>query len=156
MCLPEACQRCGMCMAECPRGGHRGAGPAGEPSPVHRRGTPRSRHHPVLLPALRGQGPGRRQIHGRSLVPDNLTVVNLPCAGGLSMTSVMDAFAKGAEGVMVLTCHPGNCNSETGAAHGQTAAFRAQGPALRLLGLEPRTGSGCIPWPPTWTGDVWI
>jgi coenzyme F420-reducing hydrogenase delta subunit len=46
---------------------------------------------------------------------ENLNTVFLPCAGGLSLTDVMEAFSKGAQGVMVLTCHPGNCNSETGA-----------------------------------------
>jgi quinone-modifying oxidoreductase subunit QmoB len=38
----------------------------------------------------------------------------VPCAGSLSRGHLLAAFSKGADGVLVLTCHEGNCHSEYG------------------------------------------
>ena len=46
--------------------------------------------------------------------PLGLEMVELPCAGKLDAELIMEALIKGADGVMVLGCHPGNCKSEKG------------------------------------------
>ena len=47
-------------------------------------------------------------------VAQGLEIIELPCAGKLDMELIMDALANGADGVMALGCHPGNCKSEKG------------------------------------------
>lgn len=51
-------------------------------------------------------------------MPDNLKPIKVPCAGKIDSDYILKAFAKGAKGVLVLACHPGNCKSE----HGNTYA----------------------------------
>ena len=45
-------------------------------------------------------------------------LVPVPCAGSISLSHLLAAFSGGADGVLVLSCHPGNCHSE----HGNTRA----------------------------------
>jgi len=47
-------------------------------------------------------------------VPGNLSMIKVPCAGKIDLDYIMGAFAEGADGVLVMTCHPGNCKSEWG------------------------------------------
>ncbi|MFZ0726917.1 MAG: hydrogenase iron-sulfur subunit, partial [Desulfobacterales bacterium] len=46
-----------------------------------------------------------------------LKVITVPCAGAVSVRDILGAFAAGAGGVLVLTCHIDNCHSETGNRH---------------------------------------
>jgi len=48
------------------------------------------------------------------VLPSGLKIVEVPCAGGISRDHLFTAFSKGADGVLVLTCHKGNCHSESG------------------------------------------
>ncbi|MFZ0243180.1 MAG: hydrogenase iron-sulfur subunit, partial [Desulfobacterales bacterium] len=48
---------------------------------------------------------------------DDLRVVTVPCAGAVAVRDILTAFAAGAAGVLVLTCHIDNCHSETGNRH---------------------------------------
>jgi coenzyme F420-reducing hydrogenase delta subunit len=47
-------------------------------------------------------------------LPKGLRVVEVPCSGALSYDHVFTALNNHADGVMVLTCHKGNCHSEHG------------------------------------------
>lgn len=47
-------------------------------------------------------------------VPPELSVVRVMCSGRVEPTLVLEAFAKGADGVMVLACHPGDCHYKEG------------------------------------------
>ncbi|MBI5445018.1 MAG: hydrogenase iron-sulfur subunit [Deltaproteobacteria bacterium] len=47
-------------------------------------------------------------------VPPELTVVRVMCSGRVEPTLILDAFRKGADGVMVLACHPGDCHYKEG------------------------------------------
>ena len=40
----------------------------------------------------------------------NIRVVRVMCSGRLDPQFVMDAFAKGADGVLIGGCHPGDCH----------------------------------------------
>lgn len=68
--------------------------------------------------------------------PANLRAVRVPCSGRVSPELVMRAFDQGADGVLVLGCHIGECHYDTG---NHRAAKRL--PVLRELmtfaGLEP-------------------
>jgi coenzyme F420-reducing hydrogenase delta subunit len=47
-------------------------------------------------------------------LPQGLRVVEVPCSGTVSYDHVFAALDNHADGVMVLTCHKGNCHSEHG------------------------------------------
>lgn len=40
----------------------------------------------------------------------NIRLIRLMCSGRLDPTFVLQAFAKGADGVMITGCHPGECH----------------------------------------------
>jgi F420-non-reducing hydrogenase iron-sulfur subunit len=44
----------------------------------------------------------------------NLRVIKVMCSGRVDPVFVFRAFLKGADGVMVLGCHPGDCHYQTG------------------------------------------
>ncbi len=46
--------------------------------------------------------------------PDNLRVIRVMCSGRVDPLFVMEAFLGGADGVMVLGCHPGDCHYISG------------------------------------------
>jgi F420-non-reducing hydrogenase iron-sulfur subunit len=47
---------------------------------------------------------------GRVKYPPNVRLVRLMCSGRLDPTFVLKALAKGADGVLVTGCHPGECH----------------------------------------------
>jgi len=47
-------------------------------------------------------------------VPAELSVVRVMCSGRVEPTLILEAFQKGADGVMVLACHPGDCHYKEG------------------------------------------
>ena len=47
-------------------------------------------------------------------LPAGLKLIKTPCAGKMDTQSIMLALAEGADGVLVMTCHNGNCKSEKG------------------------------------------
>jgi F420-non-reducing hydrogenase iron-sulfur subunit len=46
--------------------------------------------------------------------PPNLRIIRLMCSGRVDPTFVIKAFEKGADGVLVCGCHPGECHYEAG------------------------------------------
>ncbi len=70
-------------------------------------------------------------------LPKNIKLVKVPCSGRISPLFIMNAFQKGADGVMVSGCMPEKChfiNSNLGARR-QLDEFRK---FLIFLGLEPK------------------
>ncbi len=49
--------------------------------------------------------------------PPNIRIVRVPCSGRVDPMLVMKAFLEGADGVMVLGCHPGDCHYREGNYH---------------------------------------
>ena len=119
--LPQACEACGMCAAECPRkaiqmpgtndfnmGAERaipnepGKGDVFNPKMIafccSRSAFLASRLADCLYPAL----------------PRGLKVVEIPCAGSLSLDHLLASFQNGADGTLVLTCHSDNCHARHG------------------------------------------
>ena len=46
----------------------------------------------------------------RVTYPSSLRIVRVPCSGRVDPLFVLKAFQDGADGVMVLGCHPGDCH----------------------------------------------
>lgn len=44
----------------------------------------------------------------------NVKLIRMMCSGRVDPQFVMDAFRKGADGVMILGCHPGDCHYRSG------------------------------------------
>lgn len=68
--------------------------------------------------------------------PPNVRVIRAMCSGMVHPNLVMDALTKGADGVLICGCHPGDCHYLEG---NLKAESRAQAIALMLedFGLEP-------------------
>jgi len=68
--------------------------------------------------------------------PANLGIVRVPCSGRVSPELILRAFREGADGVLVLGCHIGECHYQSG---NHRAAKRI--PILKRLlshvGIEP-------------------
>lgn len=47
-------------------------------------------------------------------VPPEVSVVRVMCSGRVEPTLILEAFGNGADGVMVLACHPGDCHYKEG------------------------------------------
>ena len=50
----------------------------------------------------------------RIAYPQNIRVIRVPCSGRVDPLFVVKAFLDGADGVMVLGCHPGDCHYQQG------------------------------------------
>ncbi|MBU0709343.1 MAG: hydrogenase iron-sulfur subunit [Candidatus Omnitrophica bacterium] len=46
--------------------------------------------------------------------PGNLRVIRVMCSGRIDPQFIIEAFQDGADGVMVLGCHPGDCHYKEG------------------------------------------
>ena len=68
--------------------------------------------------------------------PPNVRIVRVMCSGMVHPNFVMDALSKGADGVVICGCHPGDCHYLEG---NLKAEKRAQAIELLLedFGLEP-------------------
>lgn len=112
---PAACEGCGICAAECPRRAIRipGLAPA-EIRDLLKSDLPTKGPSLTVFACTRSGGPALRAAAGAARRRCRVTVVEVPCAGGLDREALVAAFDRGADGVMVLTCHDGNCHSRTG------------------------------------------
>ena len=68
-------------------------------------------------------------------LPAGLKTIQVPCAGKIDIEYIMNAFAEGADGVLVLACHFGNCKSEQGNTFASWRVEDAQR-MLEAAGLE--------------------
>ena len=46
--------------------------------------------------------------------PANVKIIRIPCSGRLNPMFVLRAFQRGADGVILCGCHPGDCHYTTG------------------------------------------
>jgi len=141
----SACEGCGICVAECPC--HAIAFPSflstTTPTPFEPgiNGEPSgkiSAVSPVLtiFCCARSAVPARNmaQAVGGGL-PQNLSFIEVPCAGAVSQLHVLKAFENGADGVMVMGCHPDNCRSGRGTLLARTRSNTLK-TLLSALGIE--------------------
>lgn len=50
----------------------------------------------------------------QELYPPNVQVIRVMCSGRVDPQFVLSAFEKGADGVIILACHPGDCHYKEG------------------------------------------
>jgi coenzyme F420-reducing hydrogenase delta subunit/ferredoxin len=117
----DACERCGVCAAECPRKAIsiEDLTPSAISQQVRQIRTNIS---PVSIAPMivafccnrsAVQASHQAELSGLS-IPEGVFIIEVPCAGGISLEYLMAAFTGGADGVLVVTCHEGNCHSERG------------------------------------------
>ncbi len=122
--IPEACAGCGVCAAECPREAIR-FNPY-EPSAVSAgivdaRLERSEELFTVAFLCGRSAVPAREQAFRNGWnAPPGLFMIDVPCAGSISVNHLLGAFQAGAGGVLVIGCHPDNCHSENGTLHAKS------------------------------------
>ena len=141
--IPDLCERCGACAAECPRKAVaiENLAPERLLQPLLRNPLPAGRVTP-FEPAIVALCCSRSAVQAKDMalgmgqeLPLNLKVVAVPCGGGMGMDHVLESLKAVADGVILFTCHDGNCHSEKGTDYARqrvdlTAAF------LHTAGLE--------------------
>jgi F420-non-reducing hydrogenase iron-sulfur subunit len=68
--------------------------------------------------------------------PPNVSVIRVMCSGRIDPEFVLEAFINGADGVLILACHPGDCHYK----EGNYREIQRHELLLRLLGqygIEP-------------------
>ncbi len=142
--MPTACEGCGLCRAECPQQAIF-LDPFEQDKPNQSNRISRSRQdssdchlplrwlpfaavvllsRPVIWPTGWDVSPPRR-----------LKIIEVPCAGGISIRHILGAFELGVDGVLVLTCHTGNCHSEYGNRYAHARVTQLQG-LLQSIGIN--------------------
>lgn len=72
----------------------------------------------------------------RLRVPFNLRTVRVPCSGRVAPEMILRAFDRGADGVLVLGCHLGECHYDSGN-HRTAKRLPVLEALLTFAGLEP-------------------
>lgn len=115
----EACEGCGLCAAECPATAisqqHL------QDNIINQNFLNRPKQIDPASPSIVAFCCGRSAVPCAELarcmrhkLPQGLFIVEVPCACSISIEYILTAFTNLAEGVLVLTCHEGNCYSEKG------------------------------------------
>src|SRR5665647_2545686 len=68
--------------------------------------------------------------------PYNLRLVRVPCTGRVDPLIAIKAFEKGADGVLISGCHPGDCHYSEGNYYARRK-FELLDRMLPFLGVEP-------------------
>jgi coenzyme F420-reducing hydrogenase delta subunit/Pyruvate/2-oxoacid:ferredoxin oxidoreductase delta subunit len=113
--VTAACEGCGICVAACP-------GKAIEM--VSSRPTTEIETYfandritvsPLIVAFCCGRSAGTAINNlPEGALPLGLKVVEVPCAGRISINDILSTFEMGADGVMIFACHDGNCFSQFG------------------------------------------
>jgi len=69
--------------------------------------------------------------------PANIRAIRVPCSGRVSPEIIMRTFDEGADGVLVLGCHIGECHYETGN-HRTAKRLPVVQALMSFVGLEPQ------------------
>jgi quinone-modifying oxidoreductase subunit QmoB len=135
-----ACQGCGICASECPMDAIQigDFNDAAMIDQVTQSATAKTDGAPTIV-AFCCQNSGLEaarmaESFGMPL-PKGLKTVAVPCAGKVDIDYVMHALAEGADGVVVMACHNGNCKSEKGSLYASWRAANAQN-MLEAIGVE--------------------
>jgi coenzyme F420-reducing hydrogenase delta subunit/Pyruvate/2-oxoacid:ferredoxin oxidoreductase delta subunit len=141
--ISDACERCGMCAAECPAKAIRiedlrtqTISERLKPIPIQGGGAA---SFPFLVAFCCSRSAGRAKelaTASGSNLPQRMTIIEVPCSGAISVEHIMAAFKLQADGVLVFTCHEGNCHSEKGniLAARRTAHLKT---VLKQIGIDP-------------------
>jgi len=127
--IPAACEGCGICLAECPRHAISIKGfdksYIFEISSKHIHGNKEEKKAPYIVAfcCSRSANQAMELAHSMgSKLPEGFTSVEIPCAGSVSVEHILATFQKGADGILILACHKGNCHSQYGNIYAQRRA----------------------------------
>lgn len=73
----------------------------------------------------------------RNQYPVNIRMIRVMCSGTIDPLFIMKAFQKGADGVFIGGCHPGDCHYQSGNYKAQRRVILLKR-AISELGLDPR------------------
>jgi F420-non-reducing hydrogenase iron-sulfur subunit len=73
----------------------------------------------------------------RMQYPPNVLPITVMCSGSVSPLYIFDAFNKGADGVLVSGCHPGDCHYIKGNYYARRRIALVN-KLLEFIGLEPQ------------------
>ena len=140
--VPEACEGCGICTAECPKDaihidGFGSWDVLGDPEQYEIKGDP-DPWVPVIIAFCCTRSAARAWALSSQMakqLPTGLKVIEIPCGGIISLDYIYSALRTHADGVLVLTCHEGNCNSEQGNAYAKGRSDSIAG-LLSQMGFE--------------------
>jgi len=139
---PAACEGCGICLAECPRDAislvdQTRTTDSGVPANEVIRPAGESFIPSITAFCCSRSAASAAQLAacmGRKL-PRGYQIVEVPCGGSVSLSQILTAFNSSADGVMILTCHEGNCHSEVGPRYAQQRVEQIR-EHFRSIGLE--------------------
>lgn len=141
--VPQACWRCGICYASCPARAIDVSGltissdlnKSVKKSSIAQEEIPDTFRVTVFGCARSaGQAFNLIRLAGRQL-PKEIQFVEVPCGGAISERHLLAAFEAGSDGVMLCTCHTGNCRSEQGNHLARKRADSAR-KVLEMAGIE--------------------
>ncbi len=138
---PVACRACGICASECPMEAIQVEGYTDKEIRGEIAVAGEKKGDAPLIVAFACQNSaleaGKMAGAFELPLPAGLSVVKVPCAGKIDIDYILEAFVQGADGVMVATCHTGNCKSERG---NTFASWRTADAARRLaaVGVDPK------------------
>ena len=69
--------------------------------------------------------------------PSNIKSIRVMCSGRVDPVFILEAFKKGADGVLVAGCHPGNCHYQSGN-YKTNRRIKLLKKLLDELGIEPQ------------------
>jgi F420-non-reducing hydrogenase iron-sulfur subunit len=67
--------------------------------------------------------------------PTNIKMIRVPCTGRIDPLFIIKAFEKGADGVLISGCHPGDCHYNAGNYHARRRWILFQ-ELLGLIGID--------------------
>jgi coenzyme F420-reducing hydrogenase delta subunit/Pyruvate/2-oxoacid:ferredoxin oxidoreductase delta subunit len=115
---PVACQGCGICASECPMDAIQIGGFNDDEMQARIGAALADVNGDAAIVAFCCQNSalaaGDMAAGFKMPLPAGLRLVQVPCAGKIDLQYILEAFVKGADGVLVMACHPGNCKSERG------------------------------------------
>ena len=72
----------------------------------------------------------------RLAYPSNIRIIKVPCAGRINPKFILSALRRGADGVWISACHPGDCHYREGNLYARRKFALMKG-LLEHTGIEP-------------------
>jgi heterodisulfide reductase subunit A-like polyferredoxin/coenzyme F420-reducing hydrogenase delta subunit len=126
---PISCQRCGICAAECPAVAIQLPGFTDKQTAATIGEKPKVTLFACENSALLAAETVKLKLEAK------IRTVKVPCAGKVDPRSVLDALSRGADKVLVLGCHPENCQFLSGSSRASKRMQRL-GAALEKAGFD--------------------